>query len=1188
MAERSPFSGIPKRGRVSPEQEAVAENIEILTGQRGKEHRALLYSDLVDLDRLKRQALVNSVTKPIGSLPQPPVGTIERPHAPVNLSGRGGFTFIAITWSKPTYRGHAYAEIFRAEENNFSKAVRIATASADVFSDSVQMGSTYFYWVRFVNVADMKGPTQGVNGIEVSTQESAEVILDTIGGQIEESHLGDFLTGEIGKIPGLGEGVGSINDALAGINDDINQTKIDFNQELESVNAAVEQVKQDSNQAVNDAKTEIENAKQRVGSIELAQSSLADDLIQIAVGNDVNWRNNATKLLEVETSIGETRAKLDAEVYTKAEATEAIAAAAQTVRAEVEAAGVPLDGTIEDTYYTIATADEAIAIADQQLKASIEDPNGNSVAATLKNQYYTSVKTDEAISVATQALKAAIEDPKGNSIGATLVNDYLTQVDFESSLAQSLQTLQAEIESPNGDSLGATLQTKYYTKVDVDSSISGITDILDSFIENPEGSELGAGLTRDFYTKVTANEAIANASQLLQSAIEDPQGNSVGATLFNDYYTKTDSDQAIARQLFELNSSYDPAFEGMIENALANDQQTDRQRVVNASISRKQETLSNAQEATAESVEQLSANFNSSQADITEFKKTVAKDKLASAQQRVELNAGIEGVAANLSQNYLTKVETELAFSALNTELSSEIGDLSATLEHNYFTKTETSNAISAVNESLSSSIGNVNANLENNYLTEVETNKAISNLSTQLSSEIEGVSSNLSENYYTKTENNEALSALSTELNSSISGVSDTVSSLASTLSEDYYTKTDTDSAIAAINQELSSKIDGVDEGLGYLSATLTNQYYTKTDTDSAISIANQVLESSIGDNSAALQTLSQTVAENNDDVWALWGVKTEVNGLTSSIGLINDGSDPKFVVQGAKFAVINGNDSLTPVFSVSGGKSVMNTALIDQAFIKTLVTDDVLANRLMVGSRLTTPSINYNPSTGARSNNFSISPNGTMHCNHAELKSVTIRDNSGSVVMSSGGSISHGRVSGLGSLATQNGVSTSQVSGLQNAVTTFIDSAHINSLFGGSAIFTGKIYANKIEGDLVDADVLYIPQTAVAAKPIAWRNLIVFRVKRNPNFDQVLTVPFSAIRSPQYLNYTYGNSACDFRLNNGQQGKESIVIPKGSGSFSVSIKIKLTQDVGTSEVGCFATHLTMYIFRKSDGFIV
>ena len=229
--KKSSFPGIARQGKQATSDSAIAENIEILTGQRGDgQNRALLVKDLVNLDDMKRTALANSVSSNVnpGGLPIT-AGGVERPHKPVGLSGTGGFTFIALTWDHPTYRGHAYAEVWRSESDDFSTAVKIATEVADIFSDSVSMGAEYYYWVRFVNVADMVGPTQGANGIRVKTQESAALILDEIGGLIEKSHLGGFLTSAIDSIPALEFVIDEIKlDTIPALQVDIDQFKVDI------------------------------------------------------------------------------------------------------------------------------------------------------------------------------------------------------------------------------------------------------------------------------------------------------------------------------------------------------------------------------------------------------------------------------------------------------------------------------------------------------------------------------------------------------------------------------------------------------------------------------------------------------------------------------------------------------------------------------------------------------------------------------------------------------------------------------------------------------------------------------------------------------------------------------------------------------------------------------------------------
>lgn len=647
--KRNHFVGIPRHNSQAT-SDAISENIEVLIGERGDgQYRAILYKDLIDFDRLRRQALIDNLSHPNdgGGLPIPPMGDVERPHAPVNLAGLGGFTFITLTWDHPTYRGHAYAEIFRSEQDAFNSAIKIATEVTDIFTDNVDLNSAYYYWVRFVNIADMKGPTQGANGLLVVTQDSAEKILDEIGGQIEASHLGVFL-------------------------------------------------------------------------------------------------------------------------------------------------------------------------------------------------------------------RETIENIEGNT-------------EFEEDIAQTL-----------------------------------------------------------------------------------------------------------------------------IEEALSND--------VNAGMSRERHAL------------------------VIEKQRTLVTDQEALAEKQTVLAAGINDLASTLSINYLTKVQTHSAISQAITTLNSSIqqdivsGDntvkasINATLQTNYLTKTATNNAISQAITTLNATIqGDIDAGD---------------------TSVINSVTANLQTHYLTKAQTNSAISQAITTLNSSIqgdiaTGDSNVVNSINATLQHHYFTQAQTNGAIAQASTTLKAQI-----------------------------------ESPNGDSvGAQLQTLSQTVANNNDDVWALWGVKTTVNGLTSSIGLVNDGVDPIFAVKGAKLAVITNQDpnDLTPVFAVVGNKTVIKSALIDTAFIQSLVTDNLLANRLLVGSRLLTPSINYDPATGARSSNFSIDPNGNLVAKNADI---------------------HGHINAI------SGRFVGEVRASSGRFT--------NVLIDETCDVKGTIYAHKIVGDLVGAKAINMIEKNVINS--SWQTLATWSIQADP----------------------------------------------------------------------------------------
>lgn len=761
---KSAFPGIPRGSKVSPSESAITENIEVLTGVRGS-NRALLLSDLATLDDMKKQAILSAANNSGATgLDLPDDGTIELPHAPVNFSGVGGFTFIALTWDKPTYKGHAYTEIYRSETDSFASAVKIATEVADVFSDSVDMGSSYYYWARFVNKEDIVGPIQNANGLLVTTQDSAETILNTIGGLIEKSHLAEVFSTEV------------------------DQMLIDLYDPL----------------------------------------GLMD-----AVNTDI-----------------------------------------QLVKDNAEALSIDL----VSNYYNITGVDNAISLADTNLKSAIESPTGSSIGAVLNNFYYTSAAVDAAITAAGIALKAEIENPNGGGIEADFILNYLTKVD----------TLQAISQSVN-----------------------------------------------------------------------------------------------------QLSASFDVVADSIMENALANDLVEEKHRKVSADIIEVQKVAATAAEATAQDV----------------------------------------------------------------TQLTTSIGNVSADLQQNYYTSATTNSAISQADLLLKSTIENPNGN--------------------------------------------------------------------------------------------------------------------------------------SVG---ASLHQVAQTVAT-HDSQWAMWSVKTTVNGLTSSFGLVNDGIEPIFAIKGAKFAIITSQDptNLTPVFSVVDNKTVMSNALIDSAYIKTLVTDDLLANLVTVGSRFTTPSINYDPNTGARSNNFSIDPNGNMEATSAVLKSVTITDEQGNVVFNSAGGVNASQVNGLGAMSGLDKILATNVTTYieSGAIgTAQIDQAYIAQLFGVNATFSGTVYAEKVEGDLVDGDTTYV-SASTSAIYTTWTTIKTISIQRSNKFDVWLTI------NDLSYNFSPGNGVGILftQLKYGGSTGKAVLIPQGISNVTVEIQVKKIEfaiaepPVDTYVPGQYAS---LQMFRRGSGFIV
>lgn len=175
--------------RASADSKAVAENMQILTGQKGdKLDKALTYREAAAIGLLKLRRSGSGAIIPENPTPperDPVWQGVEKPHAPVNVTADGAFHTVTLTWDIPTYKGHAFAEVWRAEfddavadkGNNIAKAVRVGTTLANVYADAVGKGFKAFYWVRFVNKNGYNGPYQNALGLLAETSADVDEII---------------------------------------------------------------------------------------------------------------------------------------------------------------------------------------------------------------------------------------------------------------------------------------------------------------------------------------------------------------------------------------------------------------------------------------------------------------------------------------------------------------------------------------------------------------------------------------------------------------------------------------------------------------------------------------------------------------------------------------------------------------------------------------------------------------------------------------------------------------------------------------------------------------------------------------------------------------------------------------------------------------------------------------------------
>ena len=127
---------------------------------------------------------------------------VQSPPAPTNVAATGAVSNIFVEWDVPIYRGHAYAEIWSSPTDDLGAAVLAGMAPGSLFLDAVGFSTTRYYWVRFVNALDEKGPYNGISGASAATAVDVDYLLGVLEGEITESQLYADLGARIDLIDG--------------------------------------------------------------------------------------------------------------------------------------------------------------------------------------------------------------------------------------------------------------------------------------------------------------------------------------------------------------------------------------------------------------------------------------------------------------------------------------------------------------------------------------------------------------------------------------------------------------------------------------------------------------------------------------------------------------------------------------------------------------------------------------------------------------------------------------------------------------------------------------------------------------------------------------------------------------------------------------------------------------------------
>ncbi|MGZ4968037.1 MAG: phage tail tip fiber protein [Methylobacter sp.] len=128
------------------------------------------------------------------------------PPKPVGFTVTGLFNTMFLHWDYPRFDNYNFTEIYRANaldgsgnliavgDINFATDAKlISTSDGNIYSDPVEPGSKYYYWIRFLSMANVAGPYYQSAGVLGETVQDFNAVMAANGWTVNTDSLMDSL-----------------------------------------------------------------------------------------------------------------------------------------------------------------------------------------------------------------------------------------------------------------------------------------------------------------------------------------------------------------------------------------------------------------------------------------------------------------------------------------------------------------------------------------------------------------------------------------------------------------------------------------------------------------------------------------------------------------------------------------------------------------------------------------------------------------------------------------------------------------------------------------------------------------------------------------------------------------------------------------------------------------------------------
>ena len=447
-----------------------------LEGAMSGSSRFVTAEELVNGNLATLDTYGNLITTNSGALDYSP------PPAPTNLIAAGALTTILLQWDTPGYANHAHAEIWRAATDNLGVAALIGTASGVLYADSVDAGSTYYYWVRFISKASIPGAYNATAGVNGTTSQNPAELLAILTGEITSSQLHATLGSRINLIDAVNTGlvtqIGTANQSVDDMAAALIQSTLDKADLLDKLARE---------RAISDATVVVDPL---TGTVTLlAEAAITTDVearittVETNLNAAAGTANTAVARLDVIGAVDEFGVPLTGTLHAMNAAietnTDGLALKASSTYVEAALAGV--------NDYIASEADLPLALMRLFLSGGNAIPIMQAAHIRVAHAEQTLTTHTDALSAEAQArlTLAALVD---NNLAA-LVSEQTARADADGAIATNVTQLQARLdtgdyaavktESSTSASAITGLSAEYSLKLDVNGFVSGYGTVND-------------------------------------------------------------------------------------------------------------------------------------------------------------------------------------------------------------------------------------------------------------------------------------------------------------------------------------------------------------------------------------------------------------------------------------------------------------------------------------------------------------------------------------------------------------------------------------------------------------------------------------------------------------------------------------------------------------------------------------